>query len=365
MTVRWGIIGCGNVTEVKSGPAFQKAEGSALVAVMRRSPGLAEDYARRHGVPRWYTDEAALIADPEVDAVYIATPPGEHERLAHLVCAARKPAYVEKPMARNHAECLRMNQAFAAARVPLFVAYYRRGLARFRKARELVASGALGTVTGVSVRFTGPYHRSFGAGDTGAAGAPRTRATTIPAETLPWRLQAEQAGGGLFLDLGCHTLDALDFVLGPLEDVDGRAANVATPHAVEDAVALRFRTESGALGVAQWNFAASERVDAIVVSGTQAELRMSTFGNEPVELWRAVDGAPAAVERFDLPNPPHIQQPLVQSIVDELRGRGRCDSTGVSAARTQAVMDLALGGYYGGRGDGFWKNPAAWPGRRH
>jgi predicted dehydrogenase len=345
MTVRWGIIGCGKVTEVKSGPAFQKAEGSALVAVMRRDGALAADYARRHGVPRWYDDAQALIDDPEVDAVYIATPPGEHERLAHLVCAARKPAYVEKPMARHHAECLRMNQAFAAARVPLFVAYYRRGLARFRKARDLVADGALGTVTGASVRFAGPYHNGV------AAGA-----------ALPWRLQAEHAGGGLFLDLGCHTLDVLDFVLGPLEDVAGSAANVATPHAVEDSVALRFRSASGALGTAHWNFAAAERVDAIVIAGDRAELRLSTFGDEPVELHR---GEGAAVETFTLPNPPHIQQPLVQSIVDELRGKGRCDSTGVSAARTQAVMDAALADYYGSREDGWWKTPAAWPGRRH
>jgi 1,5-anhydro-D-fructose reductase (1,5-anhydro-D-mannitol-forming) len=348
MTVRWGIIGCGKVTEVKSGPAFQKAEGSALVAVMRRDGALAADYARRHGVPRSYADAQELIDDPEVDAVYIATPPGEHERLALRVCAAKKPAYVEKPMARHHGECLRMNQAFAAARVPLFVAYYRRGLARFRKARELVASGALGTVTGVSVRFAGPYHKSVAPGADPAS--------------LPWRLVAEQSGGGLFLDLGCHTLDVLDFVLGPLEDVVGTAANVITPHAVEDAVALRFRTESGALGTAQWNFAAAERADAIVISGDRAELRLSTFGDEPVELHRGDD---APVETFVLPNPPHIQQPLVQSIVDELRGRGRCDSTGVSAARTQAVMDAALLGYYGHREDGFWKTPAAWPGRRH
>src|SRR5438045_5708661 len=107
MTVRWGIIGCGKVTEVKSGPAFQKAEGSALVAVMRRNGALAADYARRHGVPRWYDDAAALIADPEVDAVYIGTPPGAHESLALAVCAAGKPAYVEKPMARTLSECTR------------------------------------------------------------------------------------------------------------------------------------------------------------------------------------------------------------------------------------------------------------------
>src|SRR5262252_4417455 len=175
MTIRWGIIGCGDVTEVKSGPGFQKAEGSELVAVMRRRGDLARDYARRHGVPSWYDDAEKLIRDPSVDAVYIATPPGEHERLALAVCAARKPAYVEKPMARSHGECRRMVEAFQAARVPIFVAYYRRALPRFLKARELLTSGQLGRITGVTYRLSGPYHRSIEAA--ASAGTP-----------LPWRV---------------------------------------------------------------------------------------------------------------------------------------------------------------------------------
>ena len=340
MTVRWGIIGCGNVTEVKSGPAFQKAEGSRLVAVMRRNGAAAADYARRHEVPAWYDDADALIGDAQVDAVYVATPPGDHERLALAVCAAGKPAYVEKPMARNHAECRRLVDAFAAAGVPLFVAFYRRGLARFRKLRELVADGALGRVTGVAYRFAGPYHERL-------------------SDPLPWRLVAEHAGGGLFMDLGCHTLDILDFAVGPLVEVSGDARNLASAYAVEDTIAMRFRTASGAPGVASWCFASGGREDQIVVSGEHGEVRLSTFGNEPVELHRG-----DAVDRFDLPNPPHIQQPLIQNIVDELAGRGRCESTGVSAARTAAVMDTVLASYYGTRADGFWREPHLWPGRR-
>jgi predicted dehydrogenase len=262
------------------------------------------------------------------------------------VCAARKPAYVEKPMARTHAECQRMITAFAAAGVPLFVAYYRRALPRFVRARDLVAAGELGTVTGVSYRQSGPYHLDAAA--RAREGGP-----------LPWRLQAEHAGGGLFLDLGCHTLDILDFICGPLEDARGTAANLATPIAVEDTVALTFRTRDGALGTAQWLFAAAERSDEIVITGEQAELRLSTFGNEPVELRRG-----DRTDRFDLPNPPHIQQPLIQSIVDELRGHGTCPSTGVSAARTSAIMDAVLLEYYGTRDDGFWRTPERWPGHR-
>src|SRR5713101_4999361 len=152
--IRWGIIGCGDVTEVKSGPALQRATGSALVAVMRRDRAKAEDYARRHGVPRSYDDAAALIADPHVDAVYVATPPSSHRDLALAVAAAGKPCLVEKPMAMNHAECLEMVAAFHALALPLCVAYYRRALPRFLKVRELLADRAIGRLTAVHVHVT-------------------------------------------------------------------------------------------------------------------------------------------------------------------------------------------------------------------
>lgn len=341
MTIRWGIIGCGNVTEVKSGPGFRLAEGSELVAVMRRNGALAEDYARRHGVPYWYDDADAVIEHPEVDAVYIATPPGSHLEYALRVCAAGKPAYVEKPMARNTAECQEMVEAFRAAGLPLFVAFYRRGLPRFLKTKEMVEEGRIGQITGVSYRFSSSSHRR------------------LDPQSLPWRLVAEEAGGGLFLDLGCHTLDILDFILGPLQDVQGMAANLASACDVEDSVVMQFATPLGALGTASWNFASGAGEDIIEITGTEGRITLSTFGNEPVQM-ETREGR----EGFDLPNPPHIQQPLIQTIVDELRGRGRCASTGESATRTARVMDAVLDGYYGGREDAFWERPDTWPGRR-
>lgn len=341
MTIRWGIIGCGDVTEVKSGPGFQNAEGSMLVAVMRRDGAKAEDYARRHNVPYWFDRAEAVIEHPEVDAVYIATPPGSHRDYALQVAAAGKPCYIEKPMARNHAECLEITEAFQKADLPLFVAFYRRGLARFRKAQEIVQSGQLGTLTQVGYRFSSPSHRQ------------------INPDALPWRLEAEHAGGGLFLDLGCHTLDILDFIVGPLTNVEGDAANLASPHAVEDAVTMRFRTPQFALGIASWNFASAIREDSIEITGTEGRLTLSTFGNEPVQL-ETTQGS----EKFDLPNPPHIQQPFIQQMVDDLHGKDTAPSTGVTAARTAQVMDMVLSRYYGGREDTFWARPETWPGRR-
>jgi predicted dehydrogenase len=341
MTIRWGILGCGEVCEVKSGPAFQKATGSELVAVMRRDPTRAREYAERHGVPAWYDDADRLLADPRVDAVYIAAPPGAHAELALGACSAKKPTYVEKPMARNAAECAQMVETFARARVPLFVAYYRRSLPRFVKAKSLIDQGALGTISGVSCRFASDAHRNLN-----------------PA-LLPWRVRAAEAGGGLLLDLGSHSLDILDFFFGPLKDVSGQAANLASPYDVEDNVVMQFRTPGGALGTASWNFASATREDLIMISGSEGTLHLSTFGNEPVVL-----EARTGTESFDLPNPRHIQQPLIQTIVDELAGRGTCPSSGSSAARTSAVMDRALESYYGSRDNGFWLRPESWPGRR-
>jgi len=339
--VRWGILGCGDVTEVKSGPAFQKVVGSELVAVMRRSGALAADYARRHGVPRWYERAEELIDDREVDAVYVATPPGSHLELALMACAAGKPAYVEKPMARSFSECRRMIEAFEAAKVPLFVAYYRRALDRFRAVRDLCAAGKLGTVTGATYRYASSAHLNVGRGET------------------PWRLRPVESGGGLLLDLGSHTLDILDFILGPLENVRGAASNVASTHEVEDNVVLQFSTRSGALGVAQWNFASAVHADEIVITGDAGEVRLATFGDGPVEVRRGTH-----VDKLELPNPRHIQLPMIESVVADLRGIGRAESTGVTAARTSAVMDAALEGYYGPRDGAFWQTPAAWPGRR-
>jgi len=337
-TIRWGIIGCGDVTEVKSGPGFQQARGSRLVAVMRRNATLAADYARRHDVPRWYDAARALVEDPEVDAVYVATPPGAHLDIARLVAAAGKPCYMEKPMARHAPECDAMLAAFAGAGQQLFVAYYRRALPRFLQAKTLLDSGAIGQLTGITYQFAGPT----------PAGDPK----------YAWRLSADGGGGGLFLDLGSHVLDFLDFCAGPLADVRGCAARVATQAEIEDVVGMTFRTASGVPGSASWNFSTIATDDTLEFFGTGGRLSLVVFDDTPVRLETA-----RGVETFPIRNPPHVAQPLIQLVVDDLLGRGRCPSTGESARRTQQVMDRVLEDYYGGRNDEFWLRPGTWPGR--
>lgn len=315
-TIRWGIIGCGDVTEVKSGPALQKADHSALVAVMRRDGARAAEYARRHDVPMWYDDARALLRDPSVDAVYVATPPSSHLEYTLLAAEAGKPVLVEKPMALDYAECRRMIDACHAAEVPLFVAYYRRALPRFLKVKELVDSGAVGKVRAVTVTLT-------------------QRPLDVPAAAaLPWRVVPEIAGGGLFMDLAAHMLDFLDFVLGPIRDAHGWAANQADLYPAEDVVSGSFTFESGVQGVGLWCFAASEDVDRTEIIGSVGTLTFTHFDTSPVRL----TSAQGATE-FVLDNPPHVHQPLVQTIVDQLNGTGACPSTGESAARTAWVMD--------------------------
>lgn len=339
-SIRWGIIGCGDVTEIKSGPALQKAAESELVAVMRRDGTKAADYARRHGVARWYDDARALVADPQVDAIYVATPPGAHLEGALLAASAGKPAYIEKPFARNTAECDRIVSAFQSVGQPVFAAYYRRCLPRFVAVKDLIASSTLGTLTGLRLHF--------------ACAAPRIADPANP----PWRLDAANAGGGLFLDLGSHALDLIDHLLGPLDNPQGLAANRATPLPVEDSVAMTF-SAGGLPCVASWNFASALHTDEVVIEGSAARLRFSVFGNEPLILETS-----AGEQSFSHPNPAHVQQPLIQSVVDSLLGRGICPSTGETARRTSRVMDTVLDAYYGGRADDFWNRPASWPGNR-
>lgn len=322
--IRWGIVGCGAVTEVKSGPGFQKAEGSSLVAVMRRDLAKAEDYARRHGVPRAYGSADQLIRDPDVDAVYIATPPSSHLELAERVAAAGKPCLVEKPMAMTHDECVRMNDAFRAAGVPLFVAYYRRALPRFLEVRRQLDSGAIGPVTDVHVRISEPLAK----GDAASG----------------WRFDPAIAGAGLFYDLASHCLDLVDFLLGPIAEASGLAVNTGGTYAAEDVTAGAFRFNRGMVGTGVWNFNADRSEDWMVFTGQLGELHTPVFTDSDVVVRRGTHE-----EVLPLRNPPHVHQPLIQTIVNELRGRGRCESTGESGARAAWVMDRLLEGYRRGQ----------------
>ena len=322
--IHWGFIGCGNVTEKKSGPAFSKVEGSDVVAVMRRDMDKAKDYARRHGVGKWYDNAADLINDPQVNAVYVATPPGSHAEHAIAAMRAGKPVYVEKPMAASYEECLQMNQVSAETGIPCFVAYYRRTLPYFLRVKQLIDDGLLGEISTVQIHFAIPPY-----------------ATDYDRENLSWRVKKEIAGAGYFYDLASHQFDLLDFLFGEIEQTEGFSENRAGLYDVEDTVAAAFRFHSGIVGSGSWSFVAPQdtRTDRIDVVGTKGKLSFSTFDFSPIIL-ESINGN----QEFREENPENIQFYLIQQIVNYLNGQGELPvSTGATAQRTNCIMDEILG----------------------
>ena len=316
--VAWGIIGCGAVTEVKSGPALQQAAGSHLAAVMRRDGAKAQDYARRHGVPRWYDDADRLIADPDVSAIYVATPPNSHREFTLKALAAGKPVLVEKPMALTVDECREMNDAADAAGLPLFVAYYRRCLPRFEWLRTAVQEDVVGRPVGVSVRqLLPPGHQPDGS----------------------WRLDPSVGGGGLFADTQSHTLDWLDHAFGPIAHASAMVERGLTAHPAEDLVAFTLRFASGLVGSGFCAYVADRREDLLTIHGTQGELSMPVLGSGPIR-WRGGDGGEGA---FELSDPPHVHLPMVVRVVRHLRGGPPAPCLGTDGLRTTAVCQRLLG----------------------
>ena len=324
--INWGIIGCGDVTERKSGPAFNKVEHSKLVAVMRRNKEKAADYARRHGVPKWYSDANQLINDPEINAIYVATPPDTHCLYAIAALKAGKPVYVEKPMARNYRECREMINVSEETGMPLFVAYYRRTLPAFLKVKELIAEGAIGQPLTVNIRL----YNAFGLKD------------QYP-EKQSWHINPGISGGGYLFDLASHQFDYLDFLFGPVTEVQGIAQNLAGFYPAEDTVSAVFTFESGITGTGSWCFVGSQEAeeDIIEISGTGGKISFSTFQHGEVKLLSA-----EGTRSFSFQNPENISHLLIQQVVNELRGEGKCVSACYSAARTNWVLEEIVKGFY-------------------
>lgn len=322
--VHWGLIGCGSVTEKKSGPAFNKVDGSRVVAVMRRDGEKAKDYAERHGIGKWYDNAENLINDAEVTAVYVATPPGSHAEYAIAAMKAGKPVYVEKPLAASYEECLEIQKVSEETGVPCFVAYYRRTLPYFLRVKQLIDDGALGKISTVQIRFALP-----------------PRDEDMQPETLPWRVKKNLAGAGYFYDLASHQLDLLDFLLSEITHAEGFTANIGGLYDVEDTLSGAFRFASGALGSGSWTFVAPKdtRTDVIDFVGTKGKLTCSTFGFTPIVL-ETSEGSQEFMEE----NPENIQFYLIQSIVNYLNGKGEMPvSTCASATRANWAMDKILG----------------------
>lgn len=317
---RWGIIGCGDVTEVKSGPAYQKTEGFNIVAVMRRDAEKVADYAKRHGIKKYYTNADELINDPEVDAVYIATPPDSHKLYGLKVAEAGKICCIEKPLAPNYQDSLIINNAFAVKNIPLFVAYYRRTLPRFEQIKKWLDAKEIGEVRHIR------WHLS------------KTASTKDRSGEYNWRTDIKVATGGYFDDLASHGLDLFIHYFGNIKEVSGLSINQQDLYSAKDAVAAFWLHESGITGSGSWNFGCFEREDIVEIYGSKGKITFAVFDNEPI-LLKTEKGE----TKHMIDHPENIQLYHVEKMREHLLGNEKHPSDGNTASHTAWVMDQILG----------------------
>lgn len=318
--INWGIIGCGDVTELKSGPAFSKVPHSALVAVMRRDAAKAAGYAKRHKVPRWYSNADELIYDAGVNAVYIATPPSSHEEYAVAAINAGKPVYVEKPMALNYEAAKRMVDAAEKAKVKLVVAHYRREWPLFKKIKELLAENIISQPQRVSLEF---YRKPL-------------NKKKLAVEKTAWRVNPAISGGGLFHDLAPHQLDILYWLFGDAKFISGTASNKAGLYDAADTVNGNIVFENGINFKGDWCFCSDEDKDECVITGTNGNLRFSFFGKSSIEI---INTGNRIV--LDFESHQHVQQPMIEKVVQYFLGLASnpCSGwEGVEVMRWMGIM---------------------------
>lgn len=304
--IGWGIIGVGAVTELKAAPAIFRADDSDVVHVMRRDAAKAEDFAQRHGVGRWSSDAQAVLDDPDVTAVYIATPTSSHAPLALRALEAGKHVLVEKPFAMNAAEGRAVVEAAEAAGLHCWVAFYRRTLPRFKAMKQMIGDGAIGRPLSVQMTWR------------------------KPSNFTGWRWDPAINTGGEFFETACHTFDALDWLLGPARD----AAGDATPDYSVVNATLRFGDVPAS---GSWTFGSPAWFDQTTIVGSEATLSFETLAPSPIKLVTA-DGE----REVPVGDPPNVHGPMVVAILDELRGGDPAPSTGATALRTTAAMEDVL-----------------------
>jgi 1,5-anhydro-D-fructose reductase (1,5-anhydro-D-mannitol-forming) len=318
--IRWGILGCGDVTEIKSGPAFQKTEGFKIKAVMRRDAIKAADYAKRHGITKYYTDADDLINDPEVDAIYIATPPDTHKYYGLKVALAGKICCIEKPLSPSYQESLAIYETFKEKNIPLFVAYYRRSLPRFLQIKTWLDSGKIGEVRHIRWHLSKPTTKQDLSG------------------SYNWRTDSNIATAGYFDDLASHGLDLFTFLLGDIKEASGISLNQQGLYSAKDAVSASWLHESGITGSGSWNFGSYTREDLVEIYGSKGKITFSVFENEPL-LLRNDEGE----TRLFIEHPENIQLHHVQQMRESLTSDHKHPSNGKTATRTSWVMDKIVG----------------------
>ncbi|MDP4282890.1 MAG: Gfo/Idh/MocA family oxidoreductase [Bacteroidota bacterium] len=322
--IKWGIIGCGDVTEVKSGPAFNKVNNSSLVAVMRRDAEKAKDYALRHHVPKWYDDASALINDEEVNAIYIATPPAFHEEYTLAAFEAGKPVYLEKPMTLNYSSAITIRDAAIEKNIKLAVAHYRREQPLFKKVKQLLDDHIIGDTRFVKMDL---YKKSLTAND-------------LKNPKIAWRVNDAIAGGGLFHDLAPHQLDLLYYFFGEIDKATGYAINQAGLYDSDDMVSGTILFKSGVIFSGLWCFNVSEKdeKDECEITGSKGKINFSVFEHQKIII--TING-----EKEIIPFMPllHVQQPMIEKVVAYFLGKSPNPCGADDGAIVMQLMDQFTG----------------------
>lgn len=292
--INWGIIGCGDVTEIKSGPAFNKITGSHLTAVMRRNADKAEDYARRHKVGKWYSDADEMMNDSEINAIYIATPPASHLPYALNALKRGLNVYVEKPVTLNAAEAKQMAGALKHTSARLTVAHYRRAVPMFMFVKQLLDEGIIGEVRTVQIRMW-----------------QSAKPALIAKVEENWRVNPALSGGGYFHDLAPHQLDLMLHWFGEPQSYQGYALNQSQTNPADDHVCgqIVFKNKVVVNGSWCFNVAESEATDICEIVGTKGKITFPFFGKEV--SWH--NGGADQTKVFQ--HPPHIEQPMIERVV--------------------------------------------------
>lgn len=321
-TINWGMIGAGDVTEVKSGPAFQKVEGSRLLAVMRRDEEKVKDYALRHNIPKWFTDAQKLIEDPEINAIYIATPPDTHDIYAIAALAAGKDVYVEKPMVLSVERAHELAAAVHNSKGKLSVAHYRREQPYFKKIKTLLEENTIGKPQMVLLQF---------------ANKPLTE-MAMQDPKIKWRLDPGQSGGGLFHDLAPHQIDLMYYFFGTIRDVCGISHNQAGLYKADDVVAGQILFQNDLLFNGTWTFNAFEEVDSCQIVGTEGKLSFSVFNRQPIELVNKNGSQSFSFEALK-----HVQQPMIEAVVTYFKGERSNPCSVEEGLEVMKVLDALTG----------------------
>jgi len=260
MIVKWGVIGCGAVADYKGGPALYNVKGSELVAVMGRDVNKAKAFAERHGAKRYYGTVEGLLRDEDVNAVYVATPPSTHCQYTIQAAEAGKHVLCEKPMAVNLTECRKMIDVCKKHNVKLMVAYYRRGYPNVQKIKQLIEQGYIGEVVLARVSSTGYYNPEN---------------TEDPTN---WRTNPQIAGGGVLMDIGCHYIDLLIYLLGEITDIKALIETIHCRYAVEDSAELILKFKRGPHGIANFNWNVGIDTMDFGIYGTQGKISFNPGG---------------------------------------------------------------------------------------